>query len=135
MGWKMRASNVPIIPVPQGEGAPSINKPLLMQYRLIELSIIKAHTFIYVQAINSCQAQNNMMLYTCILIILTKEGRKQITSEPQSYHVDQECHYPSGAMLFKFTMNKALVDNDNNNIISQQSNFTQGSHGTCQKQY
>ena len=52
-----------------------------------------------------------MMMYTFILNTLTKNGRKKITSEPQSYHVDQERHYASGAMHFKFLMNKAPVDN------------------------
>ena len=38
--------------------------------------------------------------------------------------MDQEGHYPSGAMLFKFLMNKTLVDNRTtttlycNNLIS-----------------
>ena len=99
------------IPVLQGAGAPPVDRPLLMQYRLIKMSVIKAHALTYVQAINSHQAQNNMMLYICILNTLTKGARKKITNEPQSYHVDQECHYPTGAMLFKFLMNKALVDN------------------------
>ena len=124
MGWIMGTRNILTIPVLQGAGAPPINRPLLMQYGLIKISVIKAHALTYVQAINSCQAQNNMMWYTCILNILTKDGRKKITSEPQSYHVHQECHDPSGAMLFKLFMNKALVDNRTtttlycNNLIS-----------------
>ena len=52
-----------------------------------------------------------MMSYTCIMMSLSEEGRKKITSEPQSYHVGKECTYPSAAMLFKVLMNRALVDN------------------------
>ena len=113
----MGASNILTIPFPQGAGAPPIDRPLLMQYGLIEMSVIKAHALTYVQVINSCQAQNNMMLYTCILNTLSKDGRKKITSELWSYYVDQECHYLSGAMLFKFLMKKAVVDNRNTTTL------------------
>ena len=78
----MVASNILTTPVPQGAGVLPINQPFLMQYGLIKMSVIKAHALTYVQAINSCQMQNNIILYTCILNTLTKEGRKKITSEP-----------------------------------------------------
>ena len=45
------------------------------------------------------------------MMSLLEEGRKKITSEPQSYHVDKECTYPSAAMLFKVLMNCTLVNN------------------------
>ena len=104
----MGASNILTIPVLEGKGAPSSNRSLLMQYRLIKISVIMAHALTYIQAINAHQAQNKMMLYTCILNTLTQEGRKKITSETQCIHVDQECHYPLGVMLFKFSMKKHL---------------------------
>ena len=37
--------------------------------------------------------------------------REKENYKSQSYHVDQECTYPSAAMLFKVLMNRALVDN------------------------
>ena len=66
-----------------------------------------------VQAIDSCQAQSNMM-YTCITNSSTKEGRKRMTNEQRNYHVGDDCHYSLGSILFKFLMNKALVNNKKN---------------------
>ena len=45
------------------------------------------------------------------MVSLSEEGRKKVTSEQQSYHVDEECTYPSAAMLFKVLMNHTPVDN------------------------
>ena len=102
----MEASNILTILIPQGAGAPTIDWPLLMQCGHIKMSIIKAHALTYVQTINSCQVHSNMMLYTCILKSLTKEGRKKITSEPKSNHTLTK----NVIMLFKFLMNEAVVD-------------------------
>ena len=41
---------------------------------------------------------------------LSENGQK-ITSEPQTYHVDEDCLFSSCAMLFKVSMNEALFDN------------------------
>ena len=75
----MGASKILTIPVLQGAEAPAIDHLLLTQYGL-EMLIIKANALTYDQAINLRQVQNNMMHYTCILNLWTKEGRKKITN-------------------------------------------------------
>ena len=108
MGWQ---KHVLTIPVPEPGRLNIINRPLLSHYGLISMDNIQEHALTYVSTEGSRNAQDNMMCYTCIMMSLSEEGRKKITSEPQSYHVDAECTYPSAAMLFKVLMNPALVDN------------------------
>ena len=69
------------------------------------MSIIKNHALPYVQTITSHHKQNTMF-YTFILISLAKEGRKNVTTEPRSYNVDNDFHFSSDAMLLKFLVNK-----------------------------
>ena len=45
------------------------------------------------------------------MMSLLEKGRKKITSETKSCHVDEECIYSSAAMLFKILMKQALKDN------------------------
>ena len=56
-------------------------------------------------------AQYSIMCSNCIMKSWSENGQKKTMSEQQSYHVDDKCLFPSGAMLFKVLMNKAWVNN------------------------
>ena len=108
MGWQ---KHVLTILVPQPGRLDITNPSLLSHYGLISMDNIHEHALTYVSTEGSQSAQDNMMCYTCIMMSLSEEGRKKITSEPQSYHVDKECTYSSAAMLFKVLINCTLVNN------------------------
>ena len=61
MRWIMGSRKILTIPVPQRAGAPPIDQPLLTQYGLIEMFVIKAHALTYVQVIVPRAEQNDVV--------------------------------------------------------------------------
>lgn len=55
---------------------------LLKEYGLLKPDKIRVHAAAYVQD-STHQAQNNWMMYKCIMKSLDGEGRLKITSEPE----------------------------------------------------
>ena len=106
-----RQKHVLTIPIPQTVHLPVVNQSLLSHYGLISIENIHKHALTYVSTDGSQSAKDNIMCYTCIMMSLSEKGRKKITSEPQSNHIDEECTYLSAAMLFKVLINHAFVNN------------------------
>jgi hypothetical protein len=59
----------------------------------------------------SCHAQNNMQMFTCIIASLTKEGCIKILTKQDKYHVGEDANCRAcAALLFKLLMQKAIID-------------------------
>jgi hypothetical protein len=108
MGWDTGTTDILTIPVTVNGTIQQYN--LLTNYGLIEQEDIRAQCLTYCSS-QTRQAQNNFQLAACILNSLSIEGKKTIASEPEKYHTDSTLAIPSGPMLFKLIMSKALVDN------------------------
>ena len=93
MGWQKHALTIPVF---QPSQLTITNSSLLSHYGLISMDNIREHALTDVSTKGSQSAQDNIMCYTCIMMSLSEEGWKKITSEPQIYHLEEECtaHLP-----------------------------------------
>lgn len=104
-GWNLAGSNVINIPDSNQQ-----NRNLIEEYGRLTTDEIRAHAETYV-ALETRQSQNNMQLYYCISSSLSKEGQLKILAEQSKYHVGAgNDRRPSGALLFKLLMQKAVID-------------------------
>ena len=53
------------------------------------------------------RAQNDAQIYHCIKNSLASEAERKIPAERESYHIN---NVPSGPLLFKLLMQKAIID-------------------------
>mmetsp|Transcript_13527 Transcript_13527/g.16566 ORF Transcript_13527/g.16566 Transcript_13527/m.16566 type:complete len:395 (+) Transcript_13527:295-1479(+) len=100
-GWGHPLANILTIPDANG-----INKSLLTDYGQLTTKDIRNHSVTYV-ANNSRQAQNNMQFYHCQLVSMTESAQIKTLTKSDTYHIYGT---PSGALLFKLLMQKAIVD-------------------------
>jgi hypothetical protein len=107
-GWDLTGAN--IINVPDAAGT---MHNLIRNYGQLTTDEIRAHALTYAFHENRL-SQNNMQMFNCIMNTLTKTGMTKILAEREKYYVQQPNHpentRPSGALLFKLLMQKAIID-------------------------
>jgi hypothetical protein len=104
-GWK--ATGADIITIPDASGT---NRNLIKEYGRLTFEEIRNHVDGYA-ANNTRQAQNNFQMYHCIMNSLTDEGQQKILAEQSKYHTGEgNDSRPSGPLLFKLLMQKAIID-------------------------
>ena len=84
-----------------------VDRNILTQYGIITRAQITAQAAMWISN-NDRQAQNNAMLYDCIMNSLTEVSRILIATELQDSMVND---LPCGALLLKIVLNRAILDN------------------------
>lgn len=100
-GWYTGAGD--ILNIPDASGT---NRNLITEYGRLSMDKIKEHALTYING-ETRRVQNSTQMLLCIKESLTEAGKLKILSESSQWKANDK---ESGPMLFKYIMQKAVVD-------------------------
>jgi hypothetical protein len=100
-GWYTGAGNILTIP-----DAGGTNRDLITEYGRLSMADINTHVATYIDGNTRC-TQNAAQMLTCIKESLSDAGKLKILAESEKWKVNDK---ESGTLLFKYVMQKAIVD-------------------------
>jgi len=96
-----------ILTVPEDAAVPAgPSHSILMHYRQVTPDQIRAHATIYHNA-QTCAAQNNLLLYTCLEASITPQVKAKAMIYHQDYHIGQN---PIGMAFLKILTQEAHIN-------------------------
>ena len=96
-----------ILTIPEDAAVPvGPSHSIIMHYGQVTLEQIRAHATIYTNA-QTCAAQNNLMLYTCLAASIMPKVKAKAMIYHQDYHIGQN---PIGMAFLTILIQEAHID-------------------------